>query len=103
MRTATYYPLTLTEQPVTSPDRRGKPATTFITVRVTMPHVQKYGKNPTMLLAYACSFAVKVGDPVLCPPTRLNPKWTRGIVTQLTAGSYRGPVKYVAALGKKKG
>lgn len=103
MRTATYYPLTLTEQQVTTTARRGKPAMTFITVRVTMPHLQKYGKNPTMLLAYACSFAVKVGDRVLCPPTRLNPKWTQGVVTQLTAGGYRGPVKFVAELGRKKG
>jgi hypothetical protein len=102
MATATYYPLTLTEQQVTAPARRGKPASTLITVRVTMPHVKKYGKNPTMSLTYACSFDVQVGDLVLCPPTRLNPKWTQGVVTELGPNGYRGPVKYVAALGRKK-
>ena len=102
MTIATYYPLTLTEQQVAAPTRGGKPATTLITVRVTMPHVKKYGKPPTMSLTYACSFPVVVGDRVLCPPTRLNPKWTQGVVIGLKANGYRGPVKFVAALGRKK-
>lgn len=82
--------------------RDSKPKKRYITVLVTMPHVKKYGKAPTMQLTYGCSFAVVVGDKVLCPPTRLNPKWTTGVVTDLEANGYRGPVKYVAAFGGKK-
>jgi hypothetical protein len=82
--------------------RLAKPKKSYITVLVTMPHVKKYGKKPVMSLTYGCSFAVAVGDPVLCPPTRLNPQWTRGIVTDLEGSGYRGPVKYVAAFGAKK-
>jgi hypothetical protein len=76
-----------------------KAAKRHITVRVTMPHVKKYGKQPVMTLTYACTFVVTVGEKVLCPPTRLNPKWTTGVVTDLEANGYRGPVKYVAPLG----
>jgi hypothetical protein len=67
-----------------------------------MPHVQKYGKRAKMSLTYACSFDVAVGDHVLCPPTRLNAKWTPGVVTALNSNGYRGPVKYVAAAGAKR-
>jgi hypothetical protein len=75
---------------------------TFVTVRVNMPHVAKYGKPSIMELTYGCSFVVRVGDRVLCPPTRLNPKWTTGVVKDLAANGYRGPVKYIAPLGAKK-
>jgi hypothetical protein len=82
--------------------RSSKAEKRYITVLVTMPHVKKYGQKPTMSLTYGCSFAVTVGDQVLCPPTRLHAKWTRGVVTNLEGSGYRGPVKYVAALGAKK-
>jgi hypothetical protein len=126
MATPTYYPTTLTEElaaesrksfekiiadmttsgcaasPVTTASHTAaKPRKHFITVRVTMPHVKKYGKKPEMSLTYGCSFDVCVGDQVRCPPTRLNTKWALGVVTDIEAdrlGGYRGPVKYVAAV-----
>jgi len=76
-----------------------KPKRTLVTVEVTMPHVADYGREPTMRLTYGVSFSVEVGDTVLCPPTRLNPKWTKGVVTALEAGDYRGPVKYLGQVG----
>ena len=73
----------------------------YITVLVHMPHVAKYGKDSTMSLTYGCSFDVKIGDTVLCPPTPLHSKWTKGMVTDLTGTGYRGRVKYVAKIGAK--
>lgn len=126
MATPTFYPTTLTDEalaeslkvetqrsfdkivadmktpPAESVQGRAKPKRHFVTVRVTMPHVQRYGKPATMQLTYGCTFDVTVGDTVLCPPTRLNQKWTRGVVVDLDSNGYRGPVKYLAALGGKK-
>lgn len=78
-----------------NPNRR------FITVLVVMPHVGRYGQRKVMSLTYGCTFDVKVGDAVLCPPTRLNPQWTRGSVKSLDSNGYAGPIKYVASLKKK--
>lgn len=121
MAKAVYYPTQLTDElaaetrksfdeivaGVAAPSEAAAPRNApkqnrYITVLVNMPHVKKYGKGPTMSLTYGCSFVVVVGDHVLCPPTRLNPKWTRGIVTDLEANGYRGRVKYVAPLGGEK-
>jgi hypothetical protein len=89
--------------PKRAAQKPAKPKKSYITVRVTMPHVKQYGKPPVMSLTYGCSFVVVVGDQVLCPPTRLNPKWTRGTVTDLKDNGYHGPVKYVAPLGGRGG
>ncbi len=79
-----------------------KPGHSLVAVRVEMPHVAQYGKKSTMDLTYGCSSPVAVGDTVLCPPTRLNQKWTRGTVLavhhDVDAAGYRGRVKYVKPL-----
>lgn len=40
-----------------------------ITVMLDLPHLKKYGREPTRELVYGCNFAVAVGDLVSCPPT----------------------------------
>lgn len=70
----------------------------FVTVRVHLPHVAKYGQAPTMALTYGCTFDVAIGDTVLCPPTPRHPKWTKGEVIALTGSGYRGRVKHIRAL-----
>lgn len=75
----------------------------LVSVEVTMPHVQKYGKATTMTLLYGAKFPVRPGMKVLCPPTRLNGKWTIGRVVAIDEpGSYTGKIKYVARLGRRK-
>lgn len=81
------------------PGKSAQPGRMFITVAVKMPHVTKYNRKPEMRLTYGTRYVVQVGDIVLCPPTRLNPKWTRGVVIDLSPSGYRGPVKYVKPLG----
>ena len=43
-------PVSVTQAPQVAP---AKPKKHAITVLVTMPHVKKYGQNPTMQLTYA--------------------------------------------------
>lgn len=84
----------------------------IVTVRVEMPHVAKYGKNPVMDLTYASSQAVRVGQTVLCPPTRVHDKWTRGTVLGVYAADsaeagtlpsdYRGRIKYIKPLPQRR-
>lgn len=74
-----------------------------ITVMLDLPHLKKYGREPTRELVYGCSFKVAVGDLVSCPPTpRGKNKWTTGIVVALDGGHYRGPVKFVRKLKSAK-
>jgi len=89
-----YYSGT-TEPKTPNPDR------SFVTVEVEMPHVARYGRPTTMTLVYGATFPVELGQRVLCPPTRLNPKWSHGTVVALDAGGYSGRVKYIAPLGRR--
>lgn len=80
----------------------------IVVVRVEMPHVAKYGKDPVMDLTYASSQAVRPGQTVLVPPTRINDKWSRGKVLAVHAADsaeastlpdgYRGRIKYIKPL-----
>lgn len=76
------------------------PKRRFISVLVVMPHVARYGQRKVMTLTYGCTFDVKVGDSVWCPPTKVNKNWTRGSVKALDPTGYAGPVKYVAPFKK---
>lgn len=78
-----------------SPSEKERPADDRIVVLIEFPHVGKFGHETTRELVYGCSFPVEVGDLVSCPPTRLHPKRTTGVVTALGSNGYRGPVKYV--------
>lgn len=70
--------------------------TTLIEVRVEMPHTQHYGHEGSVrYLTYGCGFPVRIGDTVMCPPTRLWPKWSEGIVVSIGTSTYAGPVKDV--------
>lgn len=89
-----YYSGT-TEPKTPNPDR------TFVTVEVEMPHMARYGRPTVMTLVYGATFPVAVGQRVLCPPTRLNPKWSQGTVVALDAGDYKGRVKYLAPMGRR--
>ncbi|MFJ2662630.1 hypothetical protein [Arthrobacter koreensis] len=71
-----------------------------ITVMLDLPHLKKYGRNPTKELVYGCNFKVAVGDLVSCPPTPRNGKWTTGIVVALNGNGYRGPAKNVRKIKK---
>lgn len=93
MTAKSYYAGTTTPTSV-NPQRR------FISVLVVMPHVSKYGQKKVMTLTYGCTFEVKVGDPVWCPPTRLNGKWIKGSVKSLDPTGYAGPVKYVGQFNR---
>lgn len=67
-----------------------------IRVMVDMSHLQRYGHETTRELVYGCSFPVKVGDAVLCPPPpRGDGTWPTGVVVALDGNGYKGPVKYV--------
>lgn len=92
---AQYAPHVLDDERAARPDR------VFVTVRVVMPHVKKYGKDPVMELTYGCTSPLEVGDTVLCPPTRVHPSWTRGTVVSLHDNGYRGRVKYVKPLRRR--
>lgn len=74
----------------------------YVQVEVVMPHVRKYNRQPIMRLIYAAAFPVHVGQSVLCPPTRLHRKWTKGTIIALGRGKYTGPVKHLAQLGARK-
>lgn len=76
-------------------DKASMPEKNRITVLLDLPHLRRYGHQPTRELVYGCNFAVAVGDLVSCPPTPLNNTWTTGVVTALNGGGYRGRVKYV--------
>lgn len=71
-----------------------------ITVMLDLPHMKKFGRNPTMELVYGCNFKVAAGDLVSCPPTPRNGKWTTGIVVALNGNGYRGRVKNVRKIKK---
>lgn len=74
----------------------GANMTTLIEVRVEMPHTQHYGHEGSVrYLTYGCGFPVRIGDTVMCPPTRLWPKWSEGIVVSIGTSTYAGPVKDV--------
>lgn len=104
MANTTYYPTLLTEELVKQAESKTpQPRRRYITVLVQMPHLRKYGKNPMMRLTYGADFPVSPGDTVLCPPTRLEPRWTKGTVVELDPGSYRGPVKYVRPINQPTG
>lgn len=66
-----------------------------ITVMLDLPHLKKFGREPTRELVYGCNFKVAVGDLVSCPPTPHKSSWTTGMVVALNGNGYRGPVKYV--------
>ena len=84
-------------------DERESPENNRITVMVDMPHVRKYGhRETTRELVYGCSFPVKKGDTVLCPPTPRNKKWSTGVVVSLDGRGYKGRVKYVKKNNKKE-
>lgn len=79
-----------------------RPERSLITVEVDMPHLSRYGRPTTQTLTYGATFPVALGQIVLCPPTRLNPTWTRGRVVALdSADEYAGRLKYVAPLGRR--
>lgn len=80
---------------IVKPDARNKPKHDRITVMVELPHLKRYGHQPTREMTYGCSFPVQVGDLVRCPPTPLYGHWTTGVVTALEANGYCGRVKYV--------
>lgn len=71
-----------------------------ITVLLELPHLKKFGRNPTRELVYGCTFEVALGDIVSCPPTPHYGKWTTGIVVALNGDGYRGRVKYVRKIKK---
>lgn len=73
----------------------------LVTVEVVMPHVEKFGRDPRMRLTYITTFDVELGQTVLCPPTRLNSRWTKGRVVALDGGGYTGYLKHIAPLGSK--
>lgn len=75
----------------------------LVTVEVLMPHVERYGHPVLRTLVYGASFPVRIGQQVLCPPTRLSRGWTRGRVVAVDdPGGYAGRVKYVAPLGGRR-
>lgn len=80
---------------VVDQDLRTAPEEGRITVLVDLPHLPKYGHQSTRELVYGCSFAVKVGDMVKCPPTPLYSQWSTGVVMALDGRGYAGPVKFV--------
>lgn len=69
-----------------------------ITVMLDLPHMKKYGREPTLELVYGCNFAVSIGDLVSCPPTPRKSSWTTGMVVALDGGNYKGRVKHVKKL-----
>lgn len=77
------------------PQAKKKPRSDRIRVLVNLPHLEKYGHEPTVELVYGCQFEVSIGDAVKCPPTPLYGKWSTGIVIALDGKGYRGPVKQV--------
>lgn len=85
----------------TAAPKTPNPERSFVTVEVEMPHLARYGRPTTMTLVYGANFPVKLGQRVLCPPTRLNPKWSHGTVVALDAGGYTGRVKYLAPMGRR--
>lgn len=75
---------------------KSQPKRNRITVVIDLPHLKKYGHDPTRELVYGCNFPVALGDLVSCPPTPLGKqKWTTAMVVALDGGRYKGPVKYV--------
>lgn len=67
-----------------------------IRVLVDMKHVSSFGHKDTLReLTYGCTFKVKVGDNVMCPPTAYSLQWRVGEVVALNGGDYQGQVKYV--------
>lgn len=93
---------TRTYAPTTAEAVARTPGHSLVTVEVTMDHLAEYGRPKTVRLAYGAKFFVHVGQHVLCPPTRLNSKWTRGKVVAINEpGDYAGRVKYVAPLGRR--
>lgn len=89
-------PLTLESTRVkVVPEGSQEPKSDRVVVLINFPHLEKYGHESTRELVYGCGFSVKVGDLVSCPPTKLHPKRTTGVVISLSSNGYRGPVKYV--------
>lgn len=74
----------------------------LITVSVRMPHLARYGRPTVTTLTYGATFPVRIGQVVLCPPTRLNPEWTQGRITALDPDTYSGKLKYVAPLRPRR-
>ena len=73
-----------------------------ITDMVEMSHLQRYGRETTRELVYGCTFPVKLGDEVLCPPApRGDGKWAVGVVVALDGKGYKGPVRHVRKMEGK--
>ena len=67
-----------------------------ITVMLHLPYLKDYDMPEIIYPVYGCTFFVKQGDKVLCPPTpRGDGSWVTGIVVSLEGNGYDGPVKYV--------
>ena len=59
-------------------------------------HLLRFGFSTEQHTIGDPSFAVEIGDQVLCPPTpRGDGSWNTGMVVALDGGGYAGPVKYV--------
>lgn len=74
----------------------------LVLVSVNMPHLKQYRRAESQQFVYYADFPVSVGQLVLCPPTKLHPKWTKGVVVKLDPKHYHGYVKPVRAAGARK-
>lgn len=74
-----------------------------ITVMLHLPYLADYGMPTTIEPVYGCTFQVKIGDAVSCPPTpRGDGSWNTGVVVALDGRGYDGPVKYVRPIDKEE-
>lgn len=74
----------------------------LVLVSVDMPHLKQYGRASSQQFVYYADFPVEVGQLVLCPPTKLHSKWTKGVIVKLDPKHYRGYVKPVRAAGARR-
>lgn len=76
-------------------DERVVPKKGRVRVLVSLPHLAEYGHETTRELVYGCTFPVRIGDAVICPPTPLFPSEFTGVVVSMDASGYSGPIKYL--------
>lgn len=69
-----------------------------VLVEAYLPHVKKYGHNPTLRMVYMWRGGkLALGDLVLCPPTPLRNSAFTGVIVSLDASNhpYKGPAKHI--------
>ena len=87
---------TIQQQTAVTSDRR-------VVVRVTMPHLARYGRETVKELTYAVKGGdVAIGDIVVVPPTRLSKQWLRGRVVRFDDGGYTGYVRHCKVIVRNR-